>query len=165
MHQDQLLADLIRKFGKPIFILANKMDLLAVDERRKASRGIRKSLVFLGKAPIKLISANKENFNTEPIIDKALMLYDQAANRFAARVITKVLHNAVQANEPPRRFGKRPALRYAHQAGVNPPVFVVHGRHVRLIQAPYVRYLANQFAQNLDYEEVPIQVRFKESAS
>lgn len=164
VHQDQLLADLIQGYGKATLIIGNKADLLAPPDRRKVQAQVKERLPFMEHAPFVLISAMRKRFSAKPVIDKALASFDQANQRTSANKITKVLRLAVTNNEPPRRHGKRPSLRYAHQAGVNPPLIIVHGRHVELVKSPYTRYLASQFAKQLNYGGAPLQIRYKETA-
>lgn len=164
VHQDQLLAELVQGYGKSTLLIGNKADLLEPRLRRKVQAQVDEKLPHMIHAPFVLISATRPRFRASLVLDRALAGYDQACNRNSANKVTKVLRQAVTTNVPPRSHGKRPSLRYAHQAGINPPLIIVHGRHVELIKSPYVRYLATQFAKHLNYSGAPVQVRFKETS-
>lgn len=165
VHQDQLLASLLVDYGRATVVLINKADLIEGADRRRLTRRVRRDLHFLDHAPMMLVSVASPDFKAARLLKEALASLGQARQRIPAHKISRILREAVDGTRPPRSHGKRPALRYAHQAGVNPPVIVIHGRHVELIKTPYLRYLANQFSDGLDFRGAPIQIRLKESTT
>jgi GTP-binding protein len=54
-------------------------------------------------------------------------------------VLTRLLHEAVEHQQPRRAGAFRPKLRYAHQGGMNPPVIVVHGNSLEHVTDSYKR--------------------------
>lgn len=163
VHQDQLLASLTHGYGKATLLVANKSDLLKAHQRRQVQKEVRTQLPFMSHSPVMLISATRPRFRGSMVVERALACHDLACNRSSANKVTKVLRQTVGRNEPPRKQGKRPRLRFAHQAGTNPPLIIIHGRHVALIKSPYIRYLSGQFADQLGYGGAPVQIRFKET--
>src|SRR5690625_1226815 len=77
--------------------------------------------------------------------------------------LTRVLHAAVEAQQPPRKGIFRPKLRYAHQGGQNPPRIIVHGSALDAIPDSYRRYLETQFRDAFKLEGTPLRVEFKSS--
>ena len=165
VHQDQLLASLIVDYGRATVVLLNKADLIEESDKRRLKGKARRDLQFMNHAAMLLVSVSSSEFKPDKLLQEALDCLSKATKRITPHKISKILREAVRSTQPPRSHGKRPALRYAHQVGVNPPVFVIHGRHVELIKSPYTRYLAGQFSQSLDLGGAPLQIRFKESSA
>ena len=164
VHQDQLLANLIADYGKATVVILNKSDLLDPSERKKTVSKARRKLPFMEHASMMLTSVGKKGFQRARLINIALEVHRQACVRFSANKISRSLQAATESNNPPRSHGKRPSLRYAHQAGTNPPLIVVHGRHVSLVKEPYIRYLASRFTKDLGFAGAPLHIRLKESS-
>ena len=56
-------------------------------------------------------------------------------------MLTRLLMEAVQFQQPQRSGVFRPKLRYAHQGGMNPPIVIVHGNSLEHVTESYKRYL------------------------
>jgi GTP-binding protein len=67
----------------------------------------------------------------------------------------------VEAHSPPAVLGRRIKLRYAHQAGRNPPKILIHGNQTEKLPVAYRRYLINEFRAHFNLRGVPLQVEFK----
>ena len=78
-------------------------------------------------------------------------------------MLTNILEDAVLSHAPPSIGGRKIKLRYAHQGGQNPPVFVVHGNQTDKLPDSYRRYLTNVFRKVLKIEGTPIRFEFKSS--
>lgn len=163
VHQDQLLANLVAGYGRATVVILNKSDLLSPQERRKATARAKRELPFMDHAEMLLTSVGSPGFRKGKVLDMAFEAHRQACQRFSPNRISRSLLNATKSSNPPRSHGKRPSLRYAHQAGMNPPLIVIHGRHVDLVKDSYLRYLANRFAEDLGYHGAPLHIRLKES--
>jgi len=85
----------------------------------------------------------------------------------AARIIvpttrlTNMLEAAINRHQPPLVKGRRIKLRYAHQGGKRPPVFVIHGNQTDRIPGAYKRYLNNYFRDKLKLVGTPVRLEFK----
>ena len=163
VHQDQLLANLVADYGRATVVILNKADLLGPAGKRKAVSRARRELPFMEHAQAVLVSVASPEFDPGRLLDTALDAHARACVRASPNRISKVLKAAVTENQPPRSHGRRPSLRYAHQAGTNPPMIVIHGRNTDLLRAPYIRYLAGRFTDALGYGGAPLHIRLKES--
>ncbi len=164
VHQDQQLAKLICGYGKATLILLNKIDLVPKEKRNMVVRQARLALPYMEFAQLMTVSAAGRQFSRRRVLNTALKSLELANQRNTPKQITKILRRAVSEIEPPRSHGKRPSLRYAHQAGNNPILIVIHGRHVDLIKEPYQRYLTRRFTASLGFSGAPLHIRFKESS-
>jgi len=77
--------------------------------------------------------------------------------------LNQILQDAVMAHPPPLIRGRRVKLRYVHQSGHNPPLFVIHGNQVNSLRGAYKRYLINTFREAFALEGTPIGLEFKQS--
>ena len=59
--------------------------------------------------------------------------------------------------------GRRIRLKFAHQAGKNPPKIMIHGNQVKSVPDHYKRFLINSFRKKLKVEGTPIRIEFKNS--
>jgi hypothetical protein len=56
-----------------------------------------------------------------------LQAHASATIKMSTPVLTRLLHEAAEHQQPPRDGRFRPKMRYAHQGGMNPPLVVIHG--------------------------------------
>jgi len=63
-----------------------------------------------------------------------------ATRKMSTPVLTRLLQEAVEHQQPKRSGMFRPKLRYAHQGGMNPPVIVVHGNSLEHVTDSYKRF-------------------------
>jgi GTP-binding protein len=89
--------------------------------------------------------------------------YAAAIRKLSTPRLTRCLREAVERQQPPRRGGQRPKLRYAHQGGQNPPIVVVHGTSLDQVSEVYKRYLEAQFRQKFALEGTPLRIEWKAS--
>src|SRR3546814_5459038 len=89
------------------------------------------------------------------------LAYESTTRTFSTPELNRILGEAVEAHPPPAVLGRRIKLRYAHQAGSNPPRIMVHGNQTDRLPDHYKRYLANQFRAELKLKGVPLLMSFK----
>ena len=76
-------------------------------------------------------------------------------------VLTRLLLEAVQFQQPQRSGIFRPKLRYAHQGGMNPPIIIVHGNSLDHVTEAYKRYLEGRFRKEFDLVGTPMRIQMK----
>jgi GTP-binding protein len=76
-------------------------------------------------------------------------------------VLTRLLLEAVQFQQPQRSGLSRPKMRYAHQGGMNPPVIVIHGNSLDRVSESYKRYLEGRFRKEFDLVGTPLRIQMK----
>ena len=79
--------------------------------------------------------------------------------------LTRLIHEAVQAQAPKRSGMYRPKLRYAHQGGQNPPIIVIHGNSLENVPKTYQRYLEGRFREAFKLQGTPLRIDFKSSTN
>jgi GTP-binding protein len=84
-------------------------------------RSIESRLAFLKFAPVLHISAISARAGAG--VEGDLQAHASATRKMPTPVLTRLLHEAVQHQAPQRERRFRPKLRYAHQGGMNPPIW------------------------------------------
>ncbi|MBP6251096.1 MAG: ribosome biogenesis GTPase Der, partial [Leptothrix sp. (in: Bacteria)] len=116
--QDAHIAGYAAEAGRAIVIAINKWDAVDSYQRERLQRSIEHRLSFLKYAPVLHISARKRQ-GLGPLwkaIDEA---WASAKRKMSTPVLTRLIHEAVQFQQPQRVGIYRPKLRYAHQGGQN----------------------------------------------
>jgi GTPase len=147
--------------GRALVVAINKWDGLKEDERDWIKNEIDRKLKFLDFAKFHYISALRKKGLPELFtsVDGA---FKAAMAKLATPQLTRVLEEATQQHQPPVSKGVRPKLRYAHQGGMNPPIVVVHGKHVDGIKDSYKRFLEGVFRKAFQLTGTPLRVQFKQ---
>jgi GTP-binding protein len=159
-EQDAHIAGFILETGRALVVAVNKWDGLQSDQRDQIKNDIDRKLDFLGFAEMKFISALKGSgiVHLMKAVDKA---YASATAKLTTPKLTRALQEAVEKQEPKRKGGTRPKMRYAHQGGQNPPIIVIHGNALDGITEPYKRYLEKHFRDTFDLVGTPLRIELR----
>ena len=159
-EQDAHIAGFILESGRALVVAVNKWDGLTSDQRDQIKNDIDRKLDFLGFAEMKFISALKGTGINHLMnaIDKA---YASATAKLSTPRLTRALQEAIEKQEPKRKGGTRPKMRYAHQGGQNPPIIVIHGNALDGITEPYKRYLEKHFRDTFDLVGTPLRIELR----
>jgi len=159
-EQDAHIAGFILETGRALVVAVNKWDGLTSDQRDQVKNDIDRKLDFLGFAEMKFISALKGTGinHLMKAIDTA---YAAATAKLSTPRLTRALQEAIEKQEPKRKGGTRPKMRYAHQGGQNPPIIVIHGNALDGITEPYKRYLEKHFRDTFDLIGTPLRIELK----
>jgi GTP-binding protein len=160
-EQDAHVAAYILEAGRALVVAVNKWDGLQEDEREWIKKEIDRKLIFLNFAKFHYISALRKKGLPELFtsVDGA---FKAAFAKLSTPQLTRVLIDAIAQQQPPISKGIRPKLRYAHQGGLNPPIVVVHGSHIRGIKNSYKRFLEGVFRKTFQLVGTPLRVQFNQ---
>jgi GTP-binding protein len=158
--QDAHIAGYILESGRAVVIAINKWDAIDSYQRQMLERSIEQRLVFLKFAPILRISALKRQ-GLGPLWKAIDEVHASATAKLSTPVLTRLLHEAVEHQQPKRAGAFRPKLRYAHQGGRNPPVVVIHGTNLEHVTDTYRRYLEGRFREHFKLVGTPMRIEFK----
>ena len=162
--QDAHIAGYVVEKGRALVVAVNKWDGLDDYRRECVKRDLGRRLGFLGFARFHFISALQGSGlpGLLPSIDEA---YRAAMTKLSTPRLTRVLIEAVERQQPPRKGLTRPKLRYAHQGGMNPPLIVIHGNALNAVPEGYRRYLEGRFREAFSLQGTPLKVQFKTSTN
>jgi len=158
--QDAHIAGYILESGRAVVIAINKWDAIDSYQREMLERSIEQRLVFLKFAPIVRVSALKRQ-GLGPLWKAIDEVHASATAKLATPVLTRLLQEAVEHQQPKRAGAFRPKLRYAHQGGRNPPVVVIHGTNLEHVTDSYKRYLEGRFREHFRLVGTPMRIEFK----
>lgn len=162
--QDAHIAGFVLEAGRAVVIAVNKWDAVDAYQRQMLQRSIEQRLAFLKFAPVLHISAIKRQ-GLGPLWKTITDAWSSANRKMPTPVLTRLLLEAVQFQQPQRAGSFRPKLRYAHQGGQNPPVIVVHGNSLEHVTAAYKRYLEARFREHFKLTGTPLRIEMKLSSN
>jgi GTPase len=162
--QDAHIAGYILESGRSVVLAINKWDAVDSYQRETLARSIETRLTFLKFAAIHQISAIKRQ-GLAPVWKSIIQAHASANRKMSTPVLTRLLLEAVQFQQPQRSGVFRPKLRYAHQGGMNPPIIIVHGNSLEHVSESYKRYLEGRFRKEFDLVGTPLRIQMKTSTN
>jgi GTP-binding protein len=160
--QDAHIAGYILDSGRAVVLAVNKWDAVDSYQREMLQRSIEQRLAFLKFAPVLHISAIKRQ-GLGPVWKAIADAWTSATKQLPTPVLTRLLAEAVQFQQPKRAGAFRPKLRYAHQGGRNPPVIVIHGNSLEHVTDAYKRFLEGRFRAHFQLSGTPLRIEMKSS--
>ena len=160
-EQDAHIAGFVLESGRALVVGINKWDGLSPDKRKEIKSEVERKLHFLSFAQFHYVSALKAT-GINALMRSVDAAYDAAMAKLSTPRLTRVLQEAIEHQQPPRRQGSiRPKLRYAHQGGQNPPIIVIHGNSLENIGEDYKRYLEKHFRDAFSLVGTPLRIEFR----
>lgn len=160
--QDAHIAGFVLETGRALVVAINKWDNISADQRERVQREFDRKLRFLSFAKLHTISALRGQ-GVNALLRSVKAAHAAAFCKLSTPKLTRVLHDAVEQQPPPRKGIFRPKMRYAHQGGQNPPRIIVHGNALDAISDPYRRYLESRFRDAFELAGTPLRIEFKSS--
>jgi GTP-binding protein len=161
-EQDAHIAGFVLESGRAVVIAVNKWDAVDSYQREMLARSIESRLAFLKFAPVLHISAIKRQ-GLGPVWKAIGDAWTSATRKMPTPVLTRLLAEAVQFQQPKRAGAFRPKLRYAHQGGQNPPIIVIHGNSLEHVSEAYKRFLEGRFREHFKLTGTPLRIEMKSS--
>ncbi|WP_374432744.1 ribosome biogenesis GTPase Der [Inhella sp.] len=162
--QDAHIAGYILESGRAVVIAINKWDAIDSYQRQMLERSIEARLSFLKFAPLVHISALKRQ-GLGPLWKALAEAHSSAFKKLSTPVLTRLIHEAVQHQQPQRVGAFRPKLRYAHQGGMNPPIVVVHGNSLEHVSDSYKRYLEGRIRTHYGLTGTPMRIEMRSGSN
>ena len=164
VDQDIHLLGLTLAIGRPVLVVANKIDLLSKQDRENLESKINRKLKFASYIKLHFISA-KSKRGLKKLLKLTDTIYKESLRDLDTSIINKILKSALYNQQPAMSGRFRPKLRYAHSGGKNPPRIIIHGNNLNQIQDSYTRYLENYFRNELELGSTPLEVVYKDQAN
>ena len=157
VDQDIHLLGLTLAIGRPILVVANKIDLLTKTDKEGLESKINRKLKFASYISLHYISA-KEKKGLKKLIKLADQIYQDSLKELDTSILNKILKLALYNQQPAMAGRFRPKLRYAHSGGKNPPRIIIHGNNLKHVQDSYTRYLENFYRNELKLGSTPLEI-------
>lgn len=158
-EQDVKIAGYAHEQGKPTVIVVNKWDIVEKDTFtvEKYKKKLQTDLAFMDYFKYLTVSAlTGQRINK--LIDMINYVYEKSHFRVTTGLLNEVVSDAVSAVEPPSKHGRRLKIKYATQASVAPPTFVVFVNDESLMHFSYKRYLENCLRRAFELDGTPIKI-------
>ena len=160
--QDLTIARQVLDEGRALVIAVNKWD--ACTDRAAAMKGLgerlERSLPQSRGLPVVTVSALRGQ-NLDRLLDAVFAAYDVWNRRVATSALNSWLAGMVQRHPPPAPGGRRVRLRYATQAKIRPPSFVIFCSRPQAVSDAYLRYLENGLRSDFDLPGTPIRITLR----
>lgn len=156
-EQDVRLAGLVTNSGRSMIVAVNKRDAISGEAFKSMQGELRRRLPFLEGVEQFFVSA-KTGAGLGAIMPAVARAYDSAMKTLSTPEVNRAVHNAVQAQPPPRVGLHAIKIKYAHQGGKNPPTVVLHGNGVTRMPVSYRRYLANSLRRQFALCGTPVRI-------
>lgn len=160
--QDAHIAGYILDSGRAVVLAVNKWDAVDSYQRETLKRQIEQRLAFLKFAPMHQISALKRQ-GLSGLWNAMADAYASAYRKMTTPVLTRLIQEAVEHQQPKRAGLSRPKLRYAHQGGQNPPIVVIHGNALDGVTEVYKRYLEGRIRAHYKLVGTPLKIELRSS--
>jgi GTP-binding protein len=162
--QDATVLGYALDAGRALVVAVNKWDGLTDYQRQQTEALLSRKLGFVEWAEAVRISA-KHGSGLRELFAAIHRAHASATREFSTSEVTKAVEIAYETNPPPTVRGHVAKLRFAHPAGSNPPMFIVHGTRLRTLSDTYRRYLENFFRKRFKLVGTPVRFVFKEGAN
>ena len=161
--QDKHIAGYVQQALKGIMLVVNKWDLVQEKNRADWDRAMHAEFQFVPYAPVLFVSA-KFGDGVSKLIPKAIEISEERKKRLPTAKVNSVIQEAVAAHPPAQIKGKPIKVKYATQAEVNPPTFIVFVNDAR-VHFSYRRFLENRIRDAFGFAGTPIRLVFKAGGS
>ncbi len=162
--QDLSLIGLVLKNERALTIAINKLDALTEYQMENIEKQIRRKLKFVNFVDVNNVSAlTKENITL--VLKSAIDAADVSLKTVSTSKLSKLIEDMVESDPPPYNQGRRIKLKYAHQAGSQPPMFIIYGTQTKKLRDNYKKFLENRIRDYFSFWGSPIRLIFKDSSN
>ncbi len=162
VDQDLKILSMIEKFGKPIILAINKIDLMSRKKMKEFFDNKKMEKRFFEDLKLIKISALKGKGFKKLFreIDDTLQ---KSVTKFTTSKLNRILKRVIEERSPPSVSGKSLKFRYIHFAGINPTTLVIHASQDKKLPANYKKYIYNSFKKYLDLKSIQLKIIFRKS--
>ena len=161
-RQDKSIVDEVISNGKGLVLIVNKWDLVTKNSSSSKifHQEITRKFKSLQHYPIIFISAlTKQRIHR--VLEVALDVYARTIKKISTKKLNELLKKLLNKNPPQSEHGKQIQIKYVTQVSIEPTIFALYTNYPKKIKTHYIRYLENQFRENLDLDGVPIIFSFR----
>ncbi len=157
VDQDLHMLSHALRSGRSVVLAVNKWDGLVEDQKKQVKAALDRKLSFAPYIGVQMISA-LHGTGVGHLFEWVAEAFKGAQCRTTPNRLTSLIHEALEAHQPPAVRGRRIKLRFAHWGGVFPPTLVIHGNQLKSLPETYVRYLENFIRERLGIRGTPIKI-------
>ncbi len=162
VDQDLKILSMIEKFGKPIILAINKIDLLSRKMMKDFFDNKKIEKRFFEDLKLIKISALKGK-GFKKLFKEIDDTLQKSVTKFTTSKLNRILKRVIEERSPPTVSGKLLKFRYIHFAGINPTTLVIHASQDKKLPANYKKYIYNSFKKYLDLKSIQLKIIFRKS--
>ena len=162
VDQDLKILSMIEKFGKPIILAINKIDLLSRNKMKEFFENKKIEKRFFEDLKLVKISALKAK-GFKKLFNEIDHTLQRSVTKFTTSKLNRILKRVVEERSPPSVSGKLLKFRYIHFAGINPTTLVINASQDKKLPANYKKYIYNSFKKYLDLKSIQLKIIFRKS--
>ena len=162
VDQDLKILSMIEKFGKPIILAINKIDLLSRKKMKEFFDNKKIEKRFFEDLKLIKISALKGK-GFKKLFKEIDDTLQKSVTKFTTSKLNRILKRVIEERSPPSVSGKSLKFRYIHFAGINPTTLVIHSSQDKKLPANYKKYIYNSFKKYLDLKSIQLKIIFRKS--
>ena len=162
VDQDLKILSMIEKFGKPIILVINKIDLLSRKKMKEFFDNKKMEKRFFEDLKLVKISALKGK-GFKKLFKEIDDTLQKSVTKFTTSKLNRILKRVIEERSPPSVSGKSLKFRYIHFAGINPTTLVIHSSQDKKLPANYKKYIYNSFKKYLDLKSIQLKIIFRKS--
>jgi GTP-binding protein len=157
-EQDLRIITMTEEAGRALVLVMNKWDVVDDERREQLDKELERNLERYPWAQRVNLSA-KTGWHRDrlaPALRTALRSWEK---RIPTAKLNAFLGTLVAATPPPVRGGKQPKIRFATQATIAPPKFVVFSSE--WVEPSYRRFIERRIREEFGFEGSPVEVAIK----
>ena len=162
VDQDLKILSMIEKFGKPIILAINKIDLLSRKKMKEFFDNKKMEKKFFEDLKLIKISALKGK-GFKKLFKEIDDTLQKSVTKFTTSKLNRILKRVIEERSPPSVSGKSLKFRYIHFAGINPTTLIIHASQDKKLPANYKKYIYNSFKKYLDLKSIQLKIIFRKS--
>ena len=149
VDQDLKILSMIEKFGKPIILAINKIDLLSRKKMKEFFDNKKIEKRFFEDLKLVKISALKGK-GFKKLFKEIDDTLQKSVTKFTTSKLNRILKRVIEERSPPSVSGKSLKFSYIHFAGINSTTLVIHASQDKKLPANYKKYIYNSLKKYLD---------------
>ena len=157
-EQDIRIVTMAEEAGRAIVLIMNKWDLVDEDRQIKLDREIERQLERYPWVQRVNVSA-KTGWHRDRLAPALRTAIASWEHRVPTAKLNSFLGSLIAATPPPVRSGKQPKIRFATQAAICPPKFVVFSSE--WIEPSYRRFIERRIREEFGFLGSPVEVAIK----
>ena len=162
VDQDLKILSMVEKFGKPILLAINKIDLLSRKKIKKFFEDKKVQKRYFEDLKLVKISALKGK-GFKKLFSEIDDTLKKSVTKFTTSKLNRILNRILVDRSPPSVAGKVLKFRYIHFAGINPTTLVIHASQDKKVPANYRKYIYNSFKKYLELKSIQLKIIFRKS--
>ena len=162
VDQDLKILSMVEKFGKPILLAINKIDLLSRKKMKEFFEDKKLQKRYFEDLELVKISALKGK-GFKKLFNQIDGTLKKSVTKFTTSKLNRILNRILVDRSPPSVAGKVLKFRYIHFAGINPTTLVIHASQDKKVPANYRKYIYNSFKKYLELKSIQLKIIFRKS--